>query len=246
MAPDLPQSNISGAGVPVCIPARWAATRFPGKLLSTLADGRTVLETTVGIALAADCGPVFVLAADERIERAAAGLGVFVRRSIDPAGCGSERIAEALRRGWLGDPMPTVVLNLQGDAVGASPELLRAALAALEGCPEAGLGTVAVPAGPTSHPGRTTVLRRGCRAVDFAREPLHNPEGILLHVGIYAYRSASLLELATLPPGPRESAVSLEQLRWLEQGRAIGLKVVRAPAAEAHAIDSPKDIQAAF
>lgn len=245
MTQSFSQSTISAATVPVCIPARWAATRFPGKLLEVLQDGRTVLETTIGVALAADCGPVFVLAADERIKRAAEGLGAVVRRSIDPATCGSERIAEALRRGWLGNPMPPVVLNLQGDAVGASPQLLRAALRALEGCPEASLGTVAVPAGPGDTQGRTTVLRRGREAVDFARRPLANREGLLLHVGIYAYRSGSLLEVAEGTPGPRELKASLEQLRWLETGRTVGLCVVDADASQAHAIDTRRDLEPA-
>ncbi len=240
-----PQSTISAAAVPVCIPARWAASRFPGKLLEVLRDGRTVLETTIGVALAADCGPVFVLAADERVEKAAEGLGAIVRRSIDPAGCGSERIAEALRRGWLGEPMPPVVLNLQGDAVGASPRLLRAALSALKECPEATLGTVAVPAGPDGTEGRTTVLRRGREAVDFARHPLGSPDGLLLHVGIYAYRSSSLLEVAEVKPGPRELAASLEQLRWLETGRTVGLCVADAHPSQAHAIDTRIDLEAA-
>jgi len=245
MKPNSPQSTTSHADVPVCIPARWAASRLPGKLLARMPDGRTVLETTVGVALRAGCGPVFVLAADERIEQAAQGLGVEVRRSVDPARNGSERIAEALRRGWLGSPMPPRVLNLQGDAVGASPGLLRAALAALETCPQAGLGTVALPAGSAEVRGRTTVLRSGTQAVDFARIPLDNPEGILLHVGIYAYRSSDLLKVAALPPGPQEIATSLEQLRWLETGRSIGLTVVQACASEAHAIDTSQDLPAA-
>jgi len=239
------QSTISAAAVPVCIPARWDASRFPGKLLEALPDGRTVLETTIGLAVAADCGPVFVLAADERIERAAEGLGATVLRSIDPAGCGSERVAEALRRGWLGQPMPPVVLNLQGDAVGASPPLLRAALRALESSPEASLGTVAVPAGPSGAEGRTTVLRRGSEAIDFARHPLQNPEGLLLHVGIYAYRSGDLLRVADEMPGPRELAASLEQLRWLETGRTVGLCVADADSSQAHAIDTTADLEAA-
>ena len=65
---------------PVCIPARWAASRFPGKLLEKMPDGRTVLETTVSVALDAKVGPVFILAADEIIAEAAANYGAEVLR----------------------------------------------------------------------------------------------------------------------------------------------------------------------
>jgi 3-deoxy-manno-octulosonate cytidylyltransferase (CMP-KDO synthetase) len=243
MSPNFPQSNTFAGDVPVCIPARWAAKRLPGKLLAVMPDGRTVLQTTVDIARLAGCGPVIVLAADERIERAADRLGVEVRRSIDPARNGSERIAEALRRGWLGVPMPGRVLNLQGDAVGARPEFLKAALAALDACPHAALGTVAVPLGTENPDGRTTVRRDGLLAVDFSRRALTNPEGLLAHVGIYAYRSAALLDVAALEPRAREVEESLEQLRWLETGRTIALSVVQAPSLTAHAIDVAGDLQ---
>ena len=141
--------------------------------------------------------------------------------------------------------MPPVVLNLQGDAVGASPPLLRAALSALEECPGASLGTVAVPAGQGDTEGRTTVLRSGSEAIDFARHPLGIPGELLLHVGIYAYHSCSLLEVAGGRPGPRELAASLEQLRWLETGRTVGLFVAEAHSSQAHAIDKRGDLEAA-
>ena len=241
---DQDQSTTFRPNVPVCIPARWDSTRLPGKLLATLANGKTVLQTTVETALRADCGPVFVLAADERIEVAARHFGVEVFRSIDPARNGSERIAEALRRGWLGIPTPPRVINLQGDAVGASAALLRAALNALDNCPGAELGTVAIPANSVQASGRTTVERDGLLGTNFSRKPLNNEEGLLLHVGIYAYNTASLLEVAMLPPSPREVEESLEQLRWVENGRGVGLTVAQASPAEAHAIDVLNDLQA--
>jgi len=79
--------------------------------------------------------------------------------------------------------------------------------------------------------------------VNFSRTPLPNPEGLLLHVGIYAYRTAALLEVARAEPGRRELDESLEQLRWLETGRTIAVRIVDAAPEEAHAIDVAKDLE---
>lgn len=228
--------------LPVCIPARWAASRFPGKLLQTVADGRTVLETTVSIAVAADLGPVYVLAADEKIEAAASQYGVRVLRSRRPARNGSERIAEALSEGWLGEPRPPRVLNLQGDAVGASPDFLGAALDALHDLPEATLGTVALRSSEAVGAGRVHVRAEGSEALDFSRRRLTSEGSTLLHVGIYAYHSATLVDIAARPMTPREKEESLEQLRWLESGERVGLRVLDAPVSGAHAVDSIADL----
>jgi len=227
--------------VHVCIPARWAASRFPGKLLERHGDG-TVLARTAATAVAAGLGPVTVLAADDRIEAAALSLpGVTVARSSGRARNGSERIARALQDGQLGEP--ELVVNLQGDAVGARPELLAAALECLLADPEAELATVAVPAGPGGAGGRTTVRVEGGRATAFSRRPLTGGDGrILLHVGLYAYRVGPLLEVAAVEPGPLERAESLEQLRWLEDDRPVAVAVVDGPAALADAVDRPADL----
>ena len=238
------QSTTFPEDVPVCIPARWGSKRLPGKLLAKLPNGKLVLEHAVETARSATNGRVVVLADDELIEEAARKLEVEVYRSIDPARNGSERIAEALRRGWLGTPMPTRVVNLQADAVGATPALLHSSLRALEQCPTADLGTVAIPAADSEARGRTTVQRDGPLGVNFSRIPLPNPEGLLLHVGIYAYCTAALLEVARAEPGRRELDESLEQLRWLETGRTIAVSIVDAAPEEAHAIDVATDLEA--
>lgn len=207
-----------------------------------MADGRSVLETTVSIAVAADLGPVFVLAADEKIEAAASQYGVRVLRSRRKARNGSERIAEALSEGWLGEPWPSRVLNLQGDAVGATPDMLAAALDALNDLPEASLGTVALRSSESLTAGRVHVRAEGSEALDFSRKPL-TPDGTsLIHVGIYAYRSETLLDIAARPMTPREEEESLEQLRWLESGKRVGLRVLDAPVSGAHAVDSIADL----
>lgn len=239
------------AAIPVCIPARWDASRLPGKLLRPWGD-TTVLGHVVRVAAGARLGPVFVLAADDRIAAAAVHLdpAVAVLRPAGTCANGSERVAAALRQGLLGVPMPEIAVNLQGDAVGAEPWLLEAAVEALLSDPGADLATVAIRAPSAEWRGRTTVTVAGGRATAFSRALLPpgdpgpaaaGPE-VLLHVGVYAYRTEQLLQVAALPPGPAEEAESLEQLRWLEAGRAVAVRVVQGRAGLAHAIDRPGDL----
>ena len=201
-----------------------------------------MLGRATAIAVAADLGPVTILADDDRIEEAARRLpGVSVERSRGRARNGSERIAAAVRSGQLGEP--ELLLNLQGDAVGAEPWLLRAALEALLADPEAELATVAVEAPIDQQDGRTTVAVEGGRALAFSRRALESSPGrTLLHVGVYAYRTGPLLEVSRLDLGPAERAASLEQLRWLENERPVAVAVVDGPPGLAHAIDRPSDL----
>ncbi len=221
---------------PIYIPARWAASRAPGKLLRTW-QGEPVLRRVAGIARASALGPVVVLAADERILEAARGWGLEAVPVFEDVRNGSERIAAAISRGLV--PRTEFALNLQGDAVGASPAMLRAALTALIGDPDATLGTVAVAA--TEGGGRTTVRVEGGRALAFDRVELRQGERVHRHVGVYAYRVAGLLERAAAMPGPLERRLSLEQLRWLEAGLPVAVAVVEGDATLADAVDTDAD-----
>ena len=229
--------------VPVCIPARWGSSRFPGKLLEPWGDG-SVLDHSIRTARGSGLGPVVVLAADALVEEAARAWEpeVHVFRSTREALNGSERIAAAIEAGQLGEPAPSEVLNLQGDAVGAEPQLLACALQALRDDPESSLATVAVSAPAQAHRGRTTLRQDAGRAVVFSREALTEGGRVLLHVGIYAYRVPGLLEVAALQPGPREQAESLEQLRWLEHGFPIAVRVVEGSPDLARAVDRRSDL----
>jgi 3-deoxy-manno-octulosonate cytidylyltransferase (CMP-KDO synthetase) len=239
--------NTLSQTIPVCIPARWAAQRFPGKLLQPFGDG-TVLSHSIATATTAGIGPVDVLAADKQIEEEARRVGAIVHRVEGPWRNGSERIAAALRAGLLGDPLPQWVINVQGDAVGLPSGALGACVQALIDDPGVGLATCAVRGSLNDHQGRTTVTVSDGRALAFSRKPLPagvgRAESLLLHLGIYAYRVEDLLDMANNEPGPLEQHESLEQLRWLEHGQAIAVTVLDGPAARAHAIDRPHDLEA--
>ncbi len=214
--------------------------RFPGKLLAEW-RGRTVLEATIGIGAACGFGAVVVATADDAIAEVAARAGAEVTRTSARPRNGTERVAEALASGALGDV--DAVVNLQGDAVGATPALVRAAVDGLRRAP---LATVATRSGDSDAGGRTTVTARGGFAVDFSRAEL-DPGDVdaarLLHVGVYAYRSDALAAVAELARSGRERAESLEQLRWLDRGWAVALEVVGGGVSGAHAIDRPADLR---
>jgi len=88
-------------------------------------------------------------------------------------------------------------------------------------------------------------------ALYFSRHPIPFMRGVDIknwlnqgifykHIGLYAYRSEVLLKLANLPKGELEKKESLEQLRWLENGYAIGVLETKV---EAIGIDTPKDLE---
>jgi len=203
-------------------------------------DGGTVLGEAIRIGRGAGFGEVVVATDDDSIAAAAGAAGAAVARTSSEPRNGTERLAEALAAGALGTP--EVVVNLQGDAVGASSVVVRAAVAALE---RADLATVAVRSRVSRARGRTTVTADSGFAVDFSRDELSPGDGggaRLLHVGVYAYRVDALRRVAALPMAERERTESLEQLRWLDAGLPIALAIVDGDARLAHAVDERSDL----
>jgi 3-deoxy-manno-octulosonate cytidylyltransferase (CMP-KDO synthetase) len=147
---------------------------------------------------------------------------------------GTSRIAEAIERLLPdGDPQ-TIVVNIQGDEPLIDPSHIDLAVELLERDREAGISTLACPFGEAEDPadpnlvkavvgasGRALYFSRAC--VPFHRDAADPPPRRLRHLGLYAYRRASLLRLAALPESPLERSERLEQLRALEHGIAIAV-----------------------
>jgi 3-deoxy-manno-octulosonate cytidylyltransferase (CMP-KDO synthetase) len=213
----------------ILIPARYASTRLPGKML--LAEsGKYLVQHVYERASEAPGSPrVIVLTDDDRIEEAVRSFGGTVWRSRGRHESGSDRCAEAAER--LEEP---VVVDLQGD----EPLFEPADLAALAAAVDAGadIATLAHPfarAADAEDPDAVKALRdpQGW-AVDFARRPPADARGlqVLHHVGIYAFARGRLLEFAALPPSAREQAERLEQLRAVDHGWRIRVLDASAPA----------------
>lgn len=238
----------------VAIPARYASTRLPGKPLIPIAGAPMVLQVARR-ALAAGASEVVVATDDERVADALRDSAVRVVMTSTGHESGSDRLAECA--GLLGWHDDTVVVNLQGDEPLAPASGIRAVAAALVEA-DASMATLAVPITEPHelfdpHCVKVVTDRAGC-ALYFSRAPLpwardafaesrqRLPEraSFLRHIGIYAYRAGFLRKFAALPPTPLERTEALEQLRALEYGYRIAVRL--APEPFPGGVDTPADL----
>jgi len=227
----------------VAIPARYGSTRLPAKPLRAL-HGTPMVVRVAQRALLAGAAQVVVAVDDARIAEALAGQGVEVCMTRADHASGSDRLAEcAMRYGW---PDDAIVVNLQGDEPFAPAAGIRAVAQALveDDAPMATLATPIDEAHELFDPNVVKLVRdaRG-RALYFSRAPLPWARDafaqardalpadtpFLRHIGIYAYRAGFLRRYTQLARTPLEQAESLEQLRVLEHGHAIAVRLSPEP-----------------
>ena len=238
----------------VAIPARFDASRLPGKPLRPLGGEPLVLHVARR-ALAAGARAVWVAADDERIVRALDGCGVQVALTAKSHASGTDRLAECADiAGWDDD---TLVVNLQGDepfAPAAGIEAVAATLAA-SGAPMSTLAA-AIDAVDDLFDPNVVKLVRGTDgdALYFSRAPVPWPRDAfardrtglpegghwLRHIGIYGYRAGFLRRFAQMPPGRLERIEALEQLRALEAGHRIAVALTPEPFPPG--VDTPEDL----
>jgi len=229
--------------VAVIIPARFGATRFPGKPLADL-GGKPLISHVVERARRARGVEIVAVATDdERIARAAERAGA---RAImtGPAATGTDRVAAAAR---LLAPPPEIVVNLQGDEPLIEPAAIEALVSAMEAS-GAGMATLARPLedGELERPQVVKVVTGlSGDALYFSRAAIpHRRAGgasplARAHVGIYAFTAEFLQAFAALPAGRLEAEESLEQLRALEHGHRIR---VADTGYRGFGIDTPEDL----
>jgi len=243
---------MSGGDFDVLIPARYASSRFPGKLLARLA-GRPVLQHVHANALASGARRVFVATDDRRIRDAAVGFGAEVVMTDRDHRSGTDRIAEVVAApGW---PADRLVVNVQGDAPLLPPADIAQVARLLARHPEAAMATLCValsdPAGYADPNVVKLVMDQGGRALYFSRSPIPaighgaSPGDLRAwrHLGIYAYRAAALLELTQAAPCYLEELERLEQLRALWLGMEIRVGIAEEPPGPD--VDTPEDLAAA-
>jgi 3-deoxy-manno-octulosonate cytidylyltransferase (CMP-KDO synthetase) len=238
----------------VIIPARFAASRLPGKPLLKIGD-RPLIQWVWQRAIDSGAESVLVATDDERVRSAVAGFGAECVMTSPNHQSGTDRIAEVVRSRGL--PADAIVVNLQGDEPMMPAEVVASVAHALRDSATADIATAVAPIESLREfldPNCVKALRADDgRALYFSRAPVPWPRdsiaaqqparfaGAWRHIGIYAYRVQGLLKFAAWPPTPLESIEKLEQLRALEHGMRIQL--VTLAHSPPGGVDSPEDLE---
>jgi 3-deoxy-manno-octulosonate cytidylyltransferase (CMP-KDO synthetase) len=229
----------------ILIPARMAATRFPGKPLADI-NGTPMIVHVWRRAVEAALGRVAVATDSDEIAaalRAAGGEAVMTAADHDNR---TSLIDEAAR---LIDPDGAfaTIVNVQGDLPTIDPAAIRAALAPLsDGDVDiATLAAAIIRDEEKTDPNvvkvvGTPLAPERLRALYFTRATAPWGEGPLYHhIGLYAYRRAALHRYVALPPSALEKRERLEQLRALEAGMRIDVAIVDTVPL---GVDTPEDL----
>jgi 3-deoxy-manno-octulosonate cytidylyltransferase (CMP-KDO synthetase) len=238
----------------VIIPARFGASRLPGKPLLAIGD-RPLIQWVWQRARASGAVSVIIATDDVRIFDSARGFGADVEMTSPRHASGTDRIAEVVRvKGFAADD---IVVNLQGDEPMMPVAVINEVAEALNARPQIDIATAVAPIQSLAEFLDTSCVKalRACEghALYFSRAAVPWPRdevtagqptrfaGAWRHIGIYAYRVRSLLQFASWPPTPLEQTERLEQLRALEHGMRIHLVTLsEAPTA---GVDTPEDLE---
>lgn len=231
------------------IPARYEASRFPGKLLKDLNGKPVILRTYEAAVKTGLFDEVYVVTDSDKIFDEILNAGGQVIRSQKEHECGSDRIAEAVE-----DMDVDIVLNVQGDEPFIDKKSLTKLLQVFEEDEAklidlASLKTALTDSEDITNPNNVKVITdNNDFALYFSRFPIPYPRDTSArviyykHIGIYAFRKSALMDFYTLPMLPLEAAEKIECIRYLEYGKKI--KMVET-SVKSIGIDTPEDLEKA-
>lgn len=228
------------------IPARYAATRFPAKLMQQLGN-KPVIQHTYDNTVATGLFDSVVVVTDSDIifDEITAHGGQAIK-SIKPHESGSDRIAEV-----AGTLDVDIILNVQGDEPFVKKEPLARMLSVFSdpSVQVASLMQLMTEKKFIADENYVKVtVDRNNNALFFSRSVIPFPRNKELaipyyeHIGIYAFRKKALLDFTSWPVTPLEAAEKIECLRYLEYGVPIKMVLTQYMGIE---IDTPEDLQRA-
>ncbi len=231
------------------IPARFASTRFPAKVVANI-SGKPMIEHVY--TRAKQCrhlDDVLIACDHDYVFKLAKNFGAKVVMTDPNHPSGSDRIAEAVK-----DLDVEIVVNIQGDEPFIDPETIDSLALMLKEDPQCLMGTVIKEIAnkedfQDSNVVKCVVDSQGY-ALYFSRAPIPynrnviRPSGLkqYKHLGVYAYRKDFLLQYKSWPKSILETTEQLEQLRVLEKGHRIRTVVTTM---ESVAVDTPEDLKKA-
>jgi 3-deoxy-manno-octulosonate cytidylyltransferase (CMP-KDO synthetase) len=225
------------------IPARYAATRFPAKLMQMLGDKTVILHTYHNTVATGLFDEVMVVTDSEIIFNEIINNGGKAVMSIAAHESGSDRIAEA-----IADMVVDIVVNVQGDEPFVQKEPLEKLLQVFEDdkVQVASLMQVLHVKEFIDDPNYVKVaVDKNMNALMFSRSPIpyHRDKNIspvyYEHIGVYAFRKQALLNFTAWPITPLEASEKIECLRYLENGIPLKMVVTKYMGIE---IDTPEDL----
>ncbi len=233
------------------IPARFASSRFPGKPLIDI-RGKTMIqrvwEQTNKASLIDD---VIVATDDKRIFDAVIAFGGKVEMTSEDCKTGTDRCSEIIKT----HSKHNIIVNIQGDEPFIAPSQIDIVIKLLKENQELEIATLSKKITQSEQLFDSNVVKlvkdKNQKALYFSRNPIpfmrNQPKdqwielhSYFKHIGLYAYRINTLKEISKLQQTPLELSESLEQLRWLEHGYAIGVGLTDI---DTTGIDTPEDLE---
>ena len=225
------------------IPARYAATRFPAKLMQMLGDKSVIRHTYDNTKATGLFDEVYVVTDSDIIFNEIVDNGGKAILSQKAHESGSDRIAEAIKNIDI-----DIVVNVQGDEPFVKREPLEKVLACFKDPTVQVASLMQVLTNPASieDPNYVKVaVDKNCNALFFSRSVIPYPrstEPVITyyeHVGVYAFKKQALIDFTNWPMSPLEAAEKIECLRYLENGVSIKMAVTHYMGVE---IDTPEDL----
>ena len=231
------------------IPARYAATRFPGKLMQMLGNKKVIRHTYDNTLATGLFDEVMVITDSKEIYEEIVQHGGKAKMSIKSHESGSDRIAEA-----IADMNVDIIVNVQGDEPFVKKDPLEKLLQVFQGNEAGGIQVASLM--QTMHDIANiedsnyvkVAVDLNMNSLMFSRSviPYHRDKNITPvyyeHIGVYAFRKEALINFTNWPQTPLEAAEKIECLRYLEHGIPLKMVVVDYMGVE---IDTPADLEKA-
>lgn len=231
------------------IPARYAASRFPAKLMQDL-SGKPVILRTYEATIRTDLfDDVFVVTDSDVIFQTIVNTGGKAIMSLQEHDCGSDRIAEAVTHMDV-----EIIVNVQGDEPFTDRDSLASVLEVFrddvdEEIDLASLMVRIENPEEIANPNTVKVIVDNRNfALYFSRSPIPYPRAkevdtkYFKHKGIYAFRKRALMDFQRLPMLSLEATEKIEAIRYLEYGKKIKMVETTVSGIE---IDTPEDLKRA-
>lgn len=229
------------------IPARYAATRFPAKLMQVLGDKPVIRHTYDNTLATGLFDEVWVVTDSELIFNEITNNGGKAKMSKREHESGSDRIAEAIEHMEV-----DIVVNVQGDEPFVQEQPLKALLQVFNNEAQTQVASLMQQLQEEkfiADPNYVKVaVDINMNALLFSRSPVpyHREKSIspvyYEHIGVYAFRKQALLNFTNWPMTPLEAAEKIECLRYLEHGIPIKMVLTTYMGVE---IDTPEDLERA-